>query len=217
MLGNLTRAATVAIACVASPQLQSAANAQEFADTQTIANRALFAAQDVTVARRAAEIRRVEALNQRAERQAEILQVQALTVAKLGTELQTLKDERRVTQIAADFDAMVAAGQLSAARSFLADTITTNLVGAPGSVSEIVSADVFMSSLPRPSRSTNTNLRSRQQVRFEIDRAFIIFEAHPLASGERLARDASGSKPRLEYRLVRDGNDWKIDGLSAIN
>ena len=67
------------------------ARTQDVPDTQMLTNRVLFRGEDLAAQRRAADIRRVEALDKRARQQDVLLQEQASTVSSLKAEITNIR------------------------------------------------------------------------------------------------------------------------------
>ena len=185
-----------------------AAAAQTFQDTQVIMNRVLFEAEDAAAERRAAEARRIAALDRRAEQQDRLLQEQAASVRQLGSELQALRTERQVTDLAAAFDASIGTRQWAAARALLTDTATIDVGGVPGAGATSVVAAELITDLSRSSTRIAIGPRINRHVRIDADRATLTAEGTSWAP-------ATDERPgRYEYRFARTGADWKIESIT---
>lgn len=190
--------------------IASGAHAQDFPDTQVMANRVLFAAQDAAAERRAAERRRVDDLAQRADQQAALLQAQAASVQRLGDELQNIRDERQLIDLAAAFDAALIAKRWALVRGFLADTVTIDLDGQPEATGTVQPADLFVTSLPTLTAGRVILPRSNQQARIDGEHATLSSDGYAWKTAATSRDLRSG---QYEYRFVRAANGWKIDAL----
>ncbi len=194
--------------------LTSAAQAQEFQDVQRLSNTVLFAAEDVAAQKREAEARRIEALDQRSQEQDLLLKKQNASLQRLGGELQAVRDERQLIELAAGFDASLAAGQWSSARSFLAEAISADLGGSGDALASVTPSDSFISGLANSSVRITVLPRFNQQVRIDADRGILTANGLPWRSTARSASPLSERVGKYEYRFTRTSTGWKIDGLA---
>lgn len=190
--------------------IASGAHAQDFPDTQAIANRVLFAAEDAAAERRAAERRRVDDLAQRADQQAALLQAQAASVQRLGDELQTIRDERQLIDLAVAFDAALIGKRWTLVRGFLADTVAIDLYGKPESIGIVQSAELFVTSLPALTAGRIILPRSNQQAHVDGEHATLSSDGYAWSTAAT-SRDLQAG--RYEYRFERVADGWKIDAL----
>ncbi|WP_375397786.1 nuclear transport factor 2 family protein [uncultured Sphingomonas sp.] len=193
--------------------IASSANAQDFADTQAMANKVLFSAQDAARDKRVAEQRRIEDLARRTDQQATLLQAQAASVQQLGDELQLIRDERVLIDLAAAFDATLVGRRWTLVRTFLADPIAIDLDGQPGAAGTM-SADAFVASLPALTAGGSILPRSNQRVRIDGGSATLSSDGYAWrrANGSPTSRDLQAGQ--YEYRFERATDGWKIDGLT---
>ena len=191
--------------------IATGAEAQDFADVQVMANRVLLSNEDAVQQRRLAEQRRVNELDQRAREQGVLLQQQAVSVQQLGGELEQIRDERQLIDLASAFDAAVLAGHGPLARSLLAETVTVELVGRPGVSAEAIAASDFVDRL---SAARGRILpRSDQRVRVEGEHAVLTSVGYAWSRQGREAQTLDRSLGQYEYGFTRMPDGWKIDRI----
>ena len=191
------------------------ARTQDVPDTQMLTNRVLFRGEDLAAQRRAADIRRVEALDKRARQQDVLLQEQASTVSSLKAEISNIREERRIIDLASQFGNSIAKSQWTVARLFLADQISVNLGEPFPSYYETVSADTFVSDLAAAAPITLVPPVS-QSVRFDGDHVFLTASGLRWMRSSRAKLRLSQSSGILEYEFQRVVADWKITGISFM-
>lgn len=192
--------------------LATGADAQDFPDTQVLANRVLFAAQDAAQERRAAEQRRVDEIGRRADQQAVALQEQATVVRRLESELQAIKDERRLIQLAEAFDAAVRERRWPDARALLADVVTVDPVGQP-IPPEAMAADSFIAGLPASLAGSAVLPRSNQEVRIDGEHAVLTSDGYAWGRADNAKGALAQRAGKYEYRFLRTAEGWKIEAL----
>lgn len=194
----------------------SAARPQEFTQVQSLTSRLLFAKEDQAALQRQAERRRIEELDQRAQRQAALLEQQAASVQQLGVQLQVIRDEKALVDLAEAFDAAVLAGRASDARMLLADDVIIRLADAPTALDLSQAADAFIAGPTLASAAGAVLPRSNQRVRIDGDRAVLTSDGYtwgrPRSAGPNLDRRSG----RWEYSFVRSAGRWKIERISFV-
>lgn len=215
---RLSREALALITFPLSMLMASSARAQDLLDVQSTVSDTLFTARAIADREERAERRRIEAraqaMAQRTQQQAMILQEQAVTLKNLSGEVQELRDERQLIELASAFDAAIASSRWALARSFLSDVVTVELPNRSEPSAQAVSADAFISDLARSPASGGVLPRSNQRVRIEADRAVLSSNGYawPAASGRKVP--PSQRLGEYEYRFQRTGEGWRIEGLS---
>ena len=194
--------------------LPVAAHAQDFPDTQRLAATALFAAQDAAAEKRAAEQRRVDELDRREQAQAILLNQQAASVAQLGSELQNVRAERELIDLAAAFDAAIAAGRWDAARALLGDSVSLDLAGRTDAIATTLPADVAISEVRQSVGTSGVLPRSNQRVRIDADNASVTSDGYAWGTPGRAGSVAGRRFGQYAYHFTRTSAGWRIDGLA---
>lgn len=200
-----------AAALLASP---AGAYAQEFADTQRLAATALFAAQDAATARREAEQRRVDELDRRAQAQAVLLDQQAASVARLGDELQGIRAERQLIDLAAVFDSAIAAGRWDAARALLGEDVTLDIAGGTDAVATTLPADAALAAVRQAVGNGDVLPRANQDVVIDAGVATVTSDGYAWGAPRRAGPATARRFGRYTYRFARTSAGWRIDGLA---
>ncbi|WP_375390820.1 nuclear transport factor 2 family protein [uncultured Sphingomonas sp.] len=192
----------------------AAARAQEFADTQRLAATALFAAQDAATARREAEQRRVDEIDRRAAAQAVLLDQQAASVARLGDELQGIRAERQLIDLAAAFDAAIAAGRWEAARALLGEDVTLDIADRTDAVATVLPADAALAAVRQVVGNGGVLPRANQDVVVDAGSATVTSDGYAWGAPGRAAPAPARRFGRYAYRFARTPAGWRIDGLA---
>ena len=185
--------------------------AQDFADVQVMANRVLLSNENAAQQRRLAEQRRVQELDQRARQQEVFLQQQSVTVQQLGGELQKIKNERQLIDLASGFEAAVLAGRGALVRPLLADIVTVELSGQSGAPTETMAASDFVDRLSAVRGGVLP--RSNQRVRVEGDHAVLRSAGYAWNQQGHSAKALDRLSGEYEYGFRRMSDDWKIDRI----
>jgi hypothetical protein len=130
--------------------------------------------------------------------------------------LKMLFDERAVTRIADAIDRAVDAQDWRLARSYFADQVTVDFSTLSGQPPATIQSDDLIAGWAGNLRGSKTSLhlRTNHQVAFDGDRATI------RSNGYAWNRMEGNGDPlwevwgTYEHRLMRVGDDWKVDGFT---
>lgn len=189
------------------------ADGQDFPDVQRITNKVLFAGRDAAERKQAAERLRVEELDRRTRQQTEQLQEQAVTVHQLSQDLTRIQDERQLLGIAQEFDAAIAAGRWSQARSFLTEVVTIDLGPQGVAPQGTIEAGAFLASLQRYLKSGSVLPRSGQQAQIQGDKAVLTSQGYGWVQATERKTRSEQQFGTFKYTLGRSQEGWKIDGV----
>ncbi len=201
----------MAVLCLATA---TGSAAQEFTQVQSLTSRVLFAKEDQAALRRQAEKRRIEELDQRAQRQAVLLEQQAASVRQLSDQLQVIRDEKALIDLADAFDAAVLAGRTADARALLADDVVIRLLDDPASPELRQAADAVVSAQILAPAAGAVLPRSNQRVRLDGDHGSLIADGYQWGQGRGGKTALDRRSGRWEYGFVRSTAGWRIDRVT---
>lgn len=201
------------IAALIGVALATSAPAQDFPDVQRLANRVLFAREEMNQRQRDAEKRRVDELDRRAQEQALLLQQQAASVRQLGSELQSIRDERQIIDVVDSFESALAAGRSPLARALLSTSVTVDLAQLNAAGGVPMTADALIPELSALAAAGGVSPRSNQHVRVDGDRATLTADGFAWGHADRSGKALDSHAGQYEYGFQRTADGWRIDAV----